>query len=164
MVFLSPAPPLWKKYPTRMRRTLRFGAQVIRTLAFNDRDKVVKDELVAHDCIAPLILLMRSANEDDQCIAVGAIGNLVHSCNAIKQRVLEHGGLQPVIALLKGKNPESRKEAALLVGQFANVTNTLVANDDTWKVKIAQRAAIPPLVTVSGARTHENGLRVSLVG
>jgi hypothetical protein len=51
--------------------------------------------------------------------AVGVIGNLVHSSQNIKRRVLEEGALQPVINLLSSSCPESQREAALLLGQFA---------------------------------------------
>ena len=51
--------------------------------------------------------------------AVGVIGNLVHSSTHIKRRVLDEGALQPVIGLLSSQCPESQREAALLLGQFA---------------------------------------------
>jgi hypothetical protein len=51
--------------------------------------------------------------------AVGTLGNLVHSSPDIKRRVLAEGVLQPVINLLQCTCRESLREAALLVGQFA---------------------------------------------
>ncbi len=40
----------------------------------------------------------------------------------IKQRVLDEGALQPVISLLSSPCPESQREGALLLGQFATTT------------------------------------------
>lgn len=51
--------------------------------------------------------------------AVGTLGNLVHSSPEIKRKVLTEGILQPVINLLQCSCRESLREAALLVGQFA---------------------------------------------
>jgi hypothetical protein len=49
--------------------------------------------------------------------AVGVIGNLVHSSQNIKRKVLEEHALQPVINLLGSACPDSQREAALLLGQ-----------------------------------------------
>jgi hypothetical protein len=51
--------------------------------------------------------------------AVGTIGNLVHSSPEIKRVVLAQGVLQPVINLLQCSCRDSLREAALLIGQFA---------------------------------------------
>lgn len=50
---------------------------------------------------------------------VGTLGNLVHSSPNIKRSVLEQGALEPVIDLLHSTCSNSRREAALLLGQFA---------------------------------------------
>jgi hypothetical protein len=55
--------------------------------------------------------------------AVGTLGNLVHSSPDIKRLVLSEGILQPVINLLQCSCRESLREAALLVGQFAQCDN-----------------------------------------
>lgn len=51
--------------------------------------------------------------------AVGTLGNLVHSSPEIKRIVLSQGVLQPVINLLQCSCRDSLREAALLIGQFA---------------------------------------------
>lgn len=51
--------------------------------------------------------------------AVGTLGNLVHSSPEIKRAVLNSGVLQPVINLLRCSCRDSLREAALLIGQFA---------------------------------------------
>jgi Armadillo/beta-catenin-like repeat len=51
--------------------------------------------------------------------AVGTLGNLVHSSPDIKRAVLQEGVLQPVINLLSCTCRDSLREAALLIGQFA---------------------------------------------
>lgn len=62
---------------------------------------------------------MRLQDHTTHYEAVGTLGNLVHSSPEIKRRVLEAGVLQPVINLLQCTCRESLREAALLVGQFA---------------------------------------------
>jgi len=76
--------------------------------------------------------------------AVGVFGNLVHSSQGIKRRVLEEGALQPVIGLLSSRCGESQREAALLLGQFATT-------EPDFKAKIVQRGAVPPLVEMLSA-------------
>ena len=76
--------------------------------------------------------------------AVGVVGNLVHSSQGIKRRVLEEGALQPVIGLLSSRCGESQREAALLLGQFATT-------EPDFKAKIVQRGAVPPLVEMLSA-------------
>ena len=76
--------------------------------------------------------------------AVGDVGNLVHSSQGIKRRVLEEGALQPVIGLLSSRCGESQREAALLLGQFATT-------EPDFKAKIVQRGAVPPLVEMLSA-------------
>lgn len=51
--------------------------------------------------------------------AVGTLGNLVHSSPDIKRSVLQQGVLQPVVNLLQCSCRDSLREAALLIGQFA---------------------------------------------
>ena len=53
--------------------------------------------------------------------------------------MLDEGALQPVISLLSSKCPESQREAALLLGQFATA-------EPDYKAKIVQRGAAPPLI------------------
>lgn len=55
--------------------------------------------------------------------AVGTLGNLVHSSPEIKRIVLSQGVLQPVINLLQCSCRDSLREAALLIGQFAQQDN-----------------------------------------
>ncbi|KAL5995955.1 hypothetical protein ACLOJK_026028 [Asimina triloba] len=76
---------------------------------------------------------------DENKNQVGVIGNLVHSSPNIKKEVLLAGALQPVIGLLSSCCSESRREAALLLGQFA-------ATDSDCKVHIVQRGAVRPLI------------------
>lgn len=61
--------------------------------------------------------MLRSEETGIHYEAVGVIGNLVHSSQNIKRRVLEEGALQPVISLLSSTCAESQQEAALLLGQ-----------------------------------------------
>lgn len=61
----------------------------------------------------------------------------------VKLRVLEEGALQPVINLLNSDCPDSQRESALLLGQFAT------ADADT-KARIVQRGAVPALVRMLG--------------
>ena len=55
--------------------------------------------------------------------------------------MLDDGALQPVIGLLSSKCPESQREAALLLGQFATA-------EPDYKAKIVQRGAVPPLIVM----------------
>ena len=76
-----------------------------------------------------MLLQLQMLHSEDTGVhyeAVGVIGNLVHSSQHIKRRVLDEGALQPVINLLSSSCPESQREAALLLGQFA----TTQPNDD----------------------------------
>ncbi len=57
--------------------------------------------------------------------------------------MLEEGALQPVINLLNSDCPDSQRESALLLGQFAT------ADADT-KARIVQRGAVPALVRMLG--------------
>ena len=61
--------------------------------------------------------MLRSEDVGVHYEAVGVIGNLVHSSQNIKRRVLEEQALQPVINLLGSSCPDSQREAALLLGQ-----------------------------------------------
>lgn len=67
--------------------------------------------------------MLRSEDQGVHYEAVGVIGNLVHSSQNIKRKVLEEGALQPVINLLSSHCTESQREAALLLGQFATADN-----------------------------------------
>jgi hypothetical protein len=67
--------------------------------------------------------MLRSEDVGVHYEAVGVIGNLVHSSQDIKRQVLSEGALQPVINLLSSSCPESQREAALLLGQFATTDN-----------------------------------------
>lgn len=71
----------------------------------------------------PLLIQMLYAEDSTlHYEAVGVVGNLVHSSPEIKRKVLEEGALQPVIHLLSSPCPDSQREAALLLGQFATGT------------------------------------------
>jgi hypothetical protein len=61
--------------------------------------------------------MLRSEDIGVHYEAVGVIGNLVHSSQNIKRKVLEEGALQPVINLLSSPCADSQREAALLLGQ-----------------------------------------------
>ena len=89
-----------------------------------------------------LIFMVKSEDQLIHYEAVGVIGNLVHSSTHIKRRVLDEGALQPVIGLLSSACPESQREAALLLGQFATT--------DSFKVKMVQRGAVRPLIQMLG--------------
>jgi HEAT repeat protein len=101
-------------------------------------------QIVECGALPILIQMLRSDDSGVHYEAVGVIGNLVHSSQNIKRKVrevaqahrsgkrvtpdrsyllylqvLEEGALQPVIGLLASSCPESQREAALLLGQFA---------------------------------------------
>lgn len=79
-----------------------------------------------------LIQMLRSEDVGVHYEAVGVIGNLVHSSQNIKRKVLEEGALQPVISLLSSTCAESQREAALLLGQFATTdADTKVGRQQT---------------------------------
>eukprot|EP00798_Chlamydomonas_sp_ICE-L_P023164 gene23164-30372_t len=117
----------------------RAGAGALRSLAFKNEEN--KTQIV--ECGALPLLIQQMLRSEDTGVhyeAVGVIGNLVHSSKKIKLLVLEEGALQPVIGLLSSPCPDSQREAALLLGQFATTDPT------ETMAKIAQRGAIPPLV------------------
>ena len=91
-----------------------------------------------------LIFMVRSEDSQIHYEAVGVIGNLVHSSQHIKKKVLEEGALQPVIGLLSSRCPDSQREAALLLGQFATYRPEPPTNDPDYKAKIVQRGAVQP--------------------
>ena len=133
-------PPLVSLLETKDPKVKRAAASALRTLAFKNDDN--KNQIVECGALPMLIFMVKS---DDQLIhyeAVGVIGNLVHSSTHIKRRVLDEGALQPVIGLLSSECPESQREAALLLGQFATT--------DSFKVKMVQRGAIRPLIHMLG--------------
>lgn len=65
-------------------------------------------------------------------------------CSCLRRARAQEGALQPVINLLSSSCPESQREAALLLGQFA----TQQPNDDgpDYKSRIVQRGGVPPLI------------------
>lgn len=69
--------------------------------------------------------MLRSEDVGVHYEAVGVIGNLVHSSQNIKRRVLEEQALQPVINLLGSSCPDSQREAALLLGQVSEEGHSL---------------------------------------
>lgn len=116
----------------------RAAAGALRTLAFKNEDN--KNQIVECGALPVLVQMLRSEDVGVHYEAIGVIGNLVHSSNTIKRKVLDEGALQPVIHLLNSNCPESQRESALLLGQFAT------ADQDTFKAKIVQRGAVPPLI------------------
>lgn len=117
----------------------RAAAAALRTLAFKNEENKV--EIVEGDALPKLIFMLKSPDSGIHYEAVGVLGNLVHSTKEIKLKVLKVGALQPVIGLLSSNCMESRREAALLLGQFATTPG---AGD--YKRKIAQRGALPLLI------------------
>nr|VDC86886.1 unnamed protein product [Brassica oleracea] len=89
-------------------------------------------QIVECNALPTLILMLGSEDAAIHYEAVGVIGNLVHSSPNIKKEVISSGALQPVIGLLSSCCPESQREAALLLGQFAST-------DSDCKVHIVQR-------------------------
>ncbi|KAL0784707.1 hypothetical protein Bca101_000952 [Brassica carinata] len=100
-------------------------------------------KIVECNALPTLILMLGSEDAaihyEASCLYVGVIGNLVHSSPNIKKEVISSGALQPVIGLLSSCCPESQREAALLLGQFAST-------DSDCKVHIVQRGAVRPLI------------------
>ncbi|KAH0888503.1 hypothetical protein HID58_050932, partial [Brassica napus] len=100
-------------------------------------------QIVECSALPTLILMLGSEDAaihyEASCLYVGVIGNLVHSSPNIKKEVISSGALQPVIGLLSSCCPESQREAALLLGQFAST-------DSDCKVHIVQRGAVRPLI------------------
>ncbi|XP_068472914.1 ARM REPEAT PROTEIN INTERACTING WITH ABF2-like isoform X1 [Phaseolus vulgaris] len=157
-------PPLVELLEFGDIKVQRAAARTLRTLAFkNDGNKnqvviflhsidvinlvvlvvykIKKLQIVECDALPTLVLMLGSEDSKLHSEAIGVIGNLVHSSPNIKKDVLLAGALQPVICSLSSSSycSESRREAALLLGQFATT-------DSDCKVHIAQRGAIPPLV------------------
>lgn len=131
-------PPLVALLRSVDAKVQRGVAGTLRTLAFkNDENKGIIVELGS---LPLLINMLRAEDATIHYEAVGVVGNLVHSSPAIKRRVLEEGALQPVINLLSSPCPDSQREAALLLGQFATT------DGETFKLKIVQRGAVPPLI------------------
>jgi hypothetical protein len=116
----------------------RAAAGALRTLAFKNEDN--KNQIVEEKALTMLICMLGSKDALIHYEAVGVIGNLVHSSKHIKEEVLKEGALQPVIRLLESSCNESQREAALLLGQFATIT------EPDYKIKIAQRGAVPSLI------------------
>uniref|UniRef100_A0A3Q7H5S6 BTB domain-containing protein n=1 Tax=Solanum lycopersicum TaxID=4081 RepID=A0A3Q7H5S6_SOLLC len=104
----------------------------------------VDAKIVECNALPTLILMLRSEDTAIHYEAVGVIGNLVHSSPNIKKDVLLAGALQPVIGLLSSSCPESQREAALLLGQFAATDSDCKVDDAT--IHIVQRGAVPPLI------------------
>lgn len=110
-------PPLVSLLHSVDPKVQRAVAGSLRTLAFKNEDN--KQIIVELGSLPLLIQMLRAEDSTIHYEAVGVIGNLVHSSPAIKRRVLEEGALQPVINLLSSPCPDSQREAALLLGQFA---------------------------------------------
>jgi hypothetical protein len=110
-------PPLVSLLHSIDPKVQRAVAGSLRTLAFKNEDN--KQIIVELGSLPLLIQMLRAEDSTIHYEAVGVIGNLVHSSPAIKRRVLEEGALQPVINLLSSPCPDSQREAALLLGQFA---------------------------------------------
>lgn len=53
-----------------------------------------------------------------------------------------------MIELLRSSCTESQREAALLLGQFATAGQRDQNDSHCYKVKIVQRGAVPPLITM----------------
>ena len=133
-------PPLVSLLETKDPKVKRAAARALRTLAFKNDDN--KNQIVECGALPMLIFMVKSEDQLIHYEAVGVIGNLVHSSTHIKRRVLDEGALQPVIGLLSSACPESQREAALLLGQFATT--------DSFKVKMVQRGAVRPLIQMLG--------------
>lgn len=134
---IEPLTQLLKSSDPKLQRS---AAAALRALAFkNDENKA---RIVDSGAVSTLVCLLYSRECTVHNEAVGVIGNLVHSSAEIKSKVLEEGALQPIIKLLHSSSNESRKEAALLLGQFATVTVP------DLKSQIVQRGALPPLVSM----------------
>lgn len=133
-------PPLVTLLHSVDPKVQRAVAGSLRTLAFKNEEN--KNIIVDLGSLPLLIQMLRSEDSTIHYEAVGVIGNLVHSSGNIKKRVLEEGALQPVINLLSSPCPDSQREAALLLGQFATVPSA----DGDYKTKIVQRGAVPPLI------------------
>lgn len=110
-------PPLVDLLHSIDSKVQRAVAGSLRTLAFKNEDN--KQIIVELGSLPLLIQMLRAEDSTIHYEAVGVIGNLVHSSPTIKRRVLEEGALQPVINLLSSPCPDSQREAALLLGQFA---------------------------------------------
>uniref|UniRef100_A0A7S0R8N4 BTB domain-containing protein n=1 Tax=Pyramimonas obovata TaxID=1411642 RepID=A0A7S0R8N4_9CHLO len=141
-------PPLVALLESVDPKVQRAAAGALRTLAFKNEDN--KNQIVQCNALPMLIFMLKSEDTLIHYEAVGVIGNLVHSSKHIKEKVLEYGALQPVVGLLESSCHESQREAALLLGQFATIT------EPDYKVKIAQRGAVVPLInmlnSVDGSR------------
>mmetsp|Transcript_34800 Transcript_34800/g.58447 ORF Transcript_34800/g.58447 Transcript_34800/m.58447 type:complete len:729 (+) Transcript_34800:396-2582(+) len=131
-------PPLVALLESADPKIQRAAAGALRTLAFKNEDN--KNQIVEEKALPMLICMLGSKDTLIHYEAVGVIGNLVHSSKHIKEEVLKEGALQPVIRLLKSSCNESQREAALLLGQFATIT------EPDYKIKIAQRGAVPSLI------------------
>mmetsp|Transcript_4496 Transcript_4496/g.9672 ORF Transcript_4496/g.9672 Transcript_4496/m.9672 type:complete len:723 (-) Transcript_4496:189-2357(-) len=136
-------PPLVALLEALDLKVQRAAAGALRTLAFKNEEN--KNQIVECGALPILIQMLRSEDVGVHYEAVGVIGNLVHSSQNIKRKVLEEGALQPVINLLKSTCPESQREAALLLGQFAT-TPTAPTDTTDFKARIAQRGAVAPLI------------------
>ncbi|KAJ9505739.1 hypothetical protein QJQ45_029251 [Haematococcus lacustris] len=110
-------PPLVALLEALDLKVQRAAAGALRTLAFKNEEN--KNQITEGGALPILIQMLRSEDAGVHYEAVGVIGNLVHSSQNIKRKVLEEGALQPVIGLLQSSCPESQREAALLLGQFA---------------------------------------------
>ncbi|CAG9464571.1 unnamed protein product [Pedinophyceae sp. YPF-701] len=116
----------------------RAAVMALRVLAFKNDEN--KDAIVLHGGLETLVPLLRAEDESVYTEAIGVVGNLVHSTPLMKGRVLlTDGALQAIIRLLRPHcTDDARREAALLMGQFAA--------DERFRPVIAQRGAVASLV------------------
>lgn len=160
---LEGIPPLVRLLRSLDTRVQRASAAVLRTLAFKEEPNKV--EIVRWNALPPLIEMLRSEDSLTHYESVGTLGNLVHSSQDIKKQVLRNGALQPVINLLQSPCRDSQREAALLVGQFAQYDNRAgpamvrryVRDAEDYRVKIVQRGAVPPLIAM--LQTNDRALK-----
>ena len=116
------------------------AASTLKAIAFRNEDN--KNQIVECGALGSLVCMLRSSDPSIHYEAVAVMSGLVHSSAHIKKLVLNGGALQPLINLLSSSDMESRREAALLLGQFANV------QDPDYKTKIVQRGALGPLISM----------------
>ena len=116
------------------------AASTLKAIAFRNEDN--KNQIVECGALGSLVCMLRSSDPNIHYEAVAVMSSLVHSSAHIKKLVLNCGALQPLINLLSSVDMESRREAALLLGQFANV------QDPDYKSKIVQRGALGPLISM----------------
>lgn len=95
------------------------AAGTLKAIAFRNDDN--KNQIVESGALPSLVVMLKAADPVVHYEAVAVLSNLVHSSAHIKKLVLNGGALQPLVNLLTSMCTDSRREAALLLGQFANV-------------------------------------------